>query len=283
MTDHDVLTLDHDGCRLHYRVRGPAGGPPVLFVQGVGVHGDGWRPQVDALADRFRCLTFDNRGMGLSQPAGGGRLTVERMADDARALMDALGWASAHVVGHSLGGLVAVRLALSARPRVRSLALLCTFADGRVAARPTPWILWVGTRTRIGTRRMRRRAFLQLILPPADFATLGAAGADALAARYAPLFGHDLADAPPVAMKQLGAAKRYDATPQLPDLAGLPTLVASATHDRIAPPWAGRAIAAGVPGARLVELPDAAHGVPIHQPGRVNSLLAEHLGDGGTA
>src|SRR5439155_1633821 len=81
--------VEHHGCRLVYRVGGD--GPPVLLVQGVGVHGDGWRPQVDALAGRFRCLTFDNRGMGRSQPAGG-PVTVEQMAEDARALMDARGW-----------------------------------------------------------------------------------------------------------------------------------------------------------------------------------------------
>ena len=117
--------VEHHGCRLVYRVGGD--GPPVLLVQGVGVHGDGWRPQVDALAGRFRCLTFDNRGMGRSQPAGG-PVTVEQMAEDARALMDAQGWDSAHVVGHSLGGAVALHLALTTPPRVRSLSLLCTFA-----------------------------------------------------------------------------------------------------------------------------------------------------------
>ena len=57
--------VEHRGCRLACSVRGE--GPPVLLVQGVGVHGDGWRPQVEALAPRFRCLSFDNRGIGHSQ------------------------------------------------------------------------------------------------------------------------------------------------------------------------------------------------------------------------
>src|SRR4051794_31384796 len=120
-------TLDYRGCRLSYAVRG--NGPPVLFIQGTGTHGDGWRPQVDELSTRFRCLTFDNRGMANSQPHAG-PLTVEQMAEDARALLDTQGWASAHVVGHSLGGLIALQLALDAPRRVRSLALLCTFARG---------------------------------------------------------------------------------------------------------------------------------------------------------
>src|SRR5207247_6353917 len=141
----------------------------VRLLQGVGFHGGGWRPQVDGLADRFRCVWFDNRGVGLSQPRGG-PLTIDQMADDARAVLDAAGCESAHVVGHSLGGLVALNLALSARDRVRSLSLLCTFARGKDATRLTLAMLWIGTRTRIGPRRMRRRAFLELVLSPGELA-----------------------------------------------------------------------------------------------------------------
>jgi pimeloyl-ACP methyl ester carboxylesterase len=122
--------LDHGGCRLAYEVVGE--GPPVLFIQGVGVHGRGWLPQVEALSSGFRCLFFDNRGMGGSQPLTT-PLTVEQMADDARALLACQGWESAHVVGHSLGGPIALELALSAPERVRSLSLLCTVARGRDA------------------------------------------------------------------------------------------------------------------------------------------------------
>lgn len=271
---NDFPPLEHRGCRLVYHVRGD--GPPVLLIQGVAVHGDGWGPQVDGLADRFACMSFDNRGMGQSQPLGG-PLTVEQMAEDALALMDARGWPSAHVVGHLLGGLVALHVALTARRRVRSLALLCTFADGRVPTRLTPWMMWVGLRTRVGPRRARRRAFLRLIVPPGELAALSAADQDALAESMAPLFGHDLADQPPVVMKQLAAMKAYDATPRLAELAGVPTVVASGAHDRIAPPAAGRALAAGIPRARYVEWPDASHGVTIRDAGRVNALLAGHF------
>lgn len=263
--------LDHRGCRFVYDVQGK--GSPVLLIQGVGVHGDGWRPQVAALSARFSCLTFDNRGMGRSQPAGA-PVTVEQMAEDAAALMDAEGWESAHVVGHSLGGLVALHLALSARPRVRSLALLCTFAGGRDAAPLTARMVWLGLRSRVGTRRMRRRAFLRLVMPPGTVADVDP---DGMAERLAPLFGHDLADQPPIVDAQLAAMRAYDATPRLGELAGVPTLVVSAVHDPIAPPRAGRVLADGIPGARSVEMADASHGVPIHRAGEVNALLLEHL------
>src|SRR6185436_21003433 len=85
----EPATLERQGCQLSYRVEGD--GPPVLFIQGVGVHGDGWLPQVQGLSARYRCLTFDNRGMGRSQPVTG-PLSVEQMAEDALALMDAQGW-----------------------------------------------------------------------------------------------------------------------------------------------------------------------------------------------
>lgn len=244
------------------------------MVQGVGLHGDGWNPQVDGLAGSFRILTFDNRGMGASLPQGT-KLSIETMADDALALMDAAGFGAAHVAGHSVGGLVAIAMALRARERVSSLALLCTFADGRDAVRLTGRMLRLGLRSRVGTRRMRRHAFLEIVLPPAALAN---ADRDELAERLAPLFGHDLADQPPVAMKQLGAAARFDATGRLGELGGIPTLVVSAAHDPISRPECGRTLAEGIPGARHEVLADASHGVPIHDAARINALLREHWG-----
>lgn len=259
------------GCRLHYEVGGA--GPPVVFIQGTGVHGAGWAPQTAVLQSEFRCLSFDHRGMGASQPTGA-RPTIEQLARDTLVLMDAQGWASAHVVGHSLGGLVALEVALAARPRVRSLALLCTFARGRDATRLTPTMLWTGLRTRIGTRAQRRRAFLELVLPAS---ARDDAETEAIAADLAPLFGHDLADQPPIVMAQLRAMTAYDATPRLAALAGLRTVVMSAAADRIAPPPLGRALAAGIPGAVYHELVGAAHGMPIHRAPEVNAVLRAHL------
>lgn len=264
-------TTPHRGCTLSGSVAGD--GPPVVWVQGVGVGGTGWRPQVEALSAHFRCLSFDNRGFGASQPVGEA-LTVELMAEDVLALMDAQGWDSAHVVGHSLGGLAALYVAQKARARVRSLALLCTFATGAIPTRMEPGLLGLGLRTRLGTRRMRRHAFLELVLPPD---VLAQADRDALAEQLGELFGHDLADSPPVAMHQFRAMGRGDATPFLSSFAGLPTLVVSGAHDRIAPPSAGQALAAGIPGARYVEIANGAHGVPVQLPERVNALLREHL------
>ncbi len=264
-------TIDNQGCRIAYDVRG--NGPPVLFIQGVGIHGDGWLPQIDGLAERYTCISFDNRGMGRSQTASG-EITVEKMADDARAIMDAQGWDSAHVVGHSLGGLVALHLSQICPKRVRSLALLCTFVNGREAAPLTLRMMWLGMRTRLGTRCMRRRAFLRLIMSPES---LVGTNTDELAARLAPLFGHDLADQLPIVGKQLRALRAANAQPLLGELADIPSLVVSAGYDPIAPPRIGRKLAEGIPGARYIEVPEASHGLPIQFPERVNEMLLEHF------
>lgn len=262
-------SLQVKGCALSYAMFGD--GPPVVMVQGVGVCGSGWAPQVDCLRSRYTCLTFDNRGMGASQPLGT-TLTISQMAEDVLSLMDAQGWESAHVVGHSMGGLIALEAALMAPRRVRSLSLLCTFAKGRDATRLTPRMVWLGLRTRIGRKSWRRRAFLEIVTPPGKMGDPVALGE-----RLSSLLGHDIGDQPPLVPKQLAAMSAHDVTRRLGELKGIPALVVSAQFDIIAPPASGRAIAAGIPHARYVELPGAAHSVPILDANRINDLLMDHL------
>ncbi|MEN9574307.1 MAG: hypothetical protein RL514_2162 [Verrucomicrobiota bacterium] len=261
----------HDAPDLHYDLVGH--GPPVLFIQGVGVTGDGWLPQVEGLSREFQTLRYDNRGLGRCVPSRG-PISIEVMAQDARALMDCVGWDSAHVVGHSMGGVIAQQLALDVPGRVRSLSLLCTFARGRDAARLTPWIFWMSLRTRLGTRPMRRRAMLEMLWPPAALDGLDTA---ALAARVGALVGRDLANNPPILLRQLRALARHDASGRLGALAGLPTGVLSAEHDRIAQPDSGRRLSELIPGARFQLLSAVSHGVTLHQPELVNGWLREFL------
>lgn len=248
-------------------------GPGVLLIQGVGVIGEGWRPQIDGLCDRYTTISFDHRGLGATV-LGSAPLTIESMALDALAIMDAERIERFHVAGYSMGGLIAQEVALRAPARVKSLALLCTFARGKQATRPTPAIILIGLRTRVGTRAMRRNAFLELVMPPALLATSDRAQ---LAETLRPLFGRDLADQPPIILKQLAAMAKYDASGRLGQLAHIPSLVMSAELDRLALPSFGRELATAIPGARFVELPGAAHGVPLYAPGEVNALLANHF------
>lgn len=264
-------TLLHRGCTLAYEVSGS--GPPVVWIQGMGLHGRGWAPQVDVLDARYRCLTFDNRGMARSQPVGE-RLTVPLMVSDVVALMDREGLDAAHLVGHSMGGLLALATALEHRARVRSLTLLSTFARGSDASRPRGPMIWIGARTMIGTRRMRRLAFLEMVMPPE---VLASKDRDTLAAELEPIFGHDLGERPPIVMSQLSATGAYDASPRLGELAGMPTLVVTGAEDIVAPPSFGKALAQGIPGARWIEVAGAGHGLPIQMTERTNALIEEHL------
>jgi len=269
-----MTLLSTDGATIAYERAGS--GPPVLLIQGVGVIGRGWQPQIEGLASEYSLYTFDNRGIGGST-MDGRALSIEAMAGDALAVMDASGVARFHVVGHSMGGVIAQEVALRAPARVRSLCLMCTVVRGRDASGLTLPMIITGLRTRIGTRAMRRRAFLDLVMPPDALRSIDRA---ALCDRLGGLFGHDLADQPPIVMPQIRAMARYDARERLAQLAAIPTLVMSAAHDRIAPPASGRQLAAAIPGARYVEYPDAGHGLPIQHADRVNAALREHFGRG---
>ncbi len=273
-------TLDRDGVALFYEVAGSSG-PPVLLIQGCGVAGEGWRPQIDALARDHRVAVFDNRGIGKSGlPSTTGKpvtLNVADMASDARALMDHLAWDSAHVGGHSLGGVIAQQLALDTPARVRSLSLLCTFFRGRDGARLTPWILWLSIKMRVGSRASRRRAFLEMVMPGSVLDAMPAAAIDAMAADIGRLFGRDLADQPTIVMQQVKALGAHDTSAQLDRLSDLPTLVVSAAEDRVAPPAQGRALSSAIRGSRYVEVENAAHGVVIQKADAINALLVEHI------
>ncbi len=264
-------TLATTGASLRYSRTGD--GPPALLIQGVGVIGNGWTPQVEGLRGRFTLVSFDNRGIGASVNRDG-RLTIEDMAADALAILDAEGIDRVHVAGHSMGGVIAQALALQAPTRIKSLAFLCTFARGKDGSKVTLPMLATALRMRIGTRAKRRSAFLELIMPERY---LEQVDRPALAAQLEPLFGHDLAEQPPIVMEQLRAMSKYDAGARLRELETIPTLVVSATDDRIASPGdRTRARRGRYPGSKYVEIAEAAHGLPIHRPAETNALLAEH-------
>jgi pimeloyl-ACP methyl ester carboxylesterase len=242
------------------------------MIQGVGAQGTAYNPQIEILKARYACLTYDNRGIGASQPAAK-TITVNQMARDALALMDHVGSSSAHIIGHSLGGLVALELALMARPRVRSLTLLNTFASGAAASHMTLRLLWIVLRLQFAPRPFRRDAFMELVLAPGE----GKAKVRGLAERMARVLGHDVADLPSISNQQLSAMRAADVTGRLAELSGIPTLVISGEKDMIARPSLGRAIASGIPGARYLEIAGASHAFPILEAERCAALIMEHL------
>jgi pimeloyl-ACP methyl ester carboxylesterase len=263
--------VDTRGARISYTRTGS--GPAVLLIQGVGATGRVWRPQTEALSPHFTVVHFDNRGIGASAFSGR-NLTVEDMAADALAVMDAEGIEAFHVVGHSMGGAIAQELALRVPERVSSLSLMCTFARGRDAMNPSWNMIWSGLRSRVGPRASRRAAFLEMVVPREELDILGA---ERMHARLAELFGHDLAEQPPISSRQLRALTRYDASGRLGGVTDIPALVMSAERDRIARPESGRRLAEAIPGARYMEVPLAGHAVPAYRPEAVNGALLAFL------
>ena len=194
------------------------------------------------------------------------------MAADALAIMDAEGIERFHVAGHSMGGVIAQALALRAPARVKSLAFLVHVARGKDGSTVTLPMLATALRMRIGTRAMRRNAFLELIMPERYLQQVDRAR---LAAELHPLFGHDLADQPPIVMKQLRAMSKYDAGARAGAARGsyprsssrLPRI--ASRRRRPAGHWPRQ-----FPELEVLEIADAGHGLPIHRAAEINELLA---------
>ncbi|MBQ0959395.1 alpha/beta fold hydrolase [Ideonella sp. 4Y11] len=143
------MQISAHGVAIEVDDQGPMSGPVVLLIQGLGMQLTDW-PQalVDDLVGRgHRVLRFDNRDAGLSQGfdatalAAGLAYTLSDMVQDALGVLDALGVARAHVVGASMGGMIAQRLAAAHPGRVASLTLVMTTAGARGLPAPTPQAL----------------------------------------------------------------------------------------------------------------------------------------------
>ena len=108
-------SVEHEGAAIAYRVDGPPAAPPLLLANSLGTTSAMWDDQIGTLAQRFLVIRYDHRGHGGST-ATAGPYTIELLAADALAVLDALGVASASVCGLSLGGAVALWIASHARP-----------------------------------------------------------------------------------------------------------------------------------------------------------------------
>jgi pimeloyl-ACP methyl ester carboxylesterase len=115
-----------NGMNLYYEIHGD--GYPVILIGGLGSQTESWATQVPLYSKHFKVIVFDNRGAGRSDKPEG-RYTTEGMADDAAALMDALGIGKAHIVGKSMGGMLGQWLAIKYPDKVRKLVMGCSSAS----------------------------------------------------------------------------------------------------------------------------------------------------------
>ncbi|MBP6078213.1 MAG: alpha/beta fold hydrolase [Xanthomonadales bacterium] len=288
--------LQRGGVEIDYAVHGPDAGPPLLLVMGLGMQRTAW-PQslLDALVQQgFRCISFDNRDIGLSTryDAHGvpplhrviaARLlrrayrtpyTLPDIADDGAAVLDHLGIAQAHVLGISMGGMIAQHIAARHAARVRSLTLMST-SSGRLGlplpsasvlklmlSRPSSRIsldaaidYWVRLFELIGSPaypmprdEMVRRAEASLRRAPTG---------TGVARQLAAILGDG------------------DRTPLLRRL-DAPTLILHGTDDAMVPLAHGHDLARVIPGARLHTLRGWGHDLPEALSAEFAALIAEH-------
>lgn len=262
-------TATIDDIQLHYDVAGA--GTPVLLIMGLSVPGSAWRFQHRAIAERHRVAWFDNRGAGRTD-APPPPYTMARLAQDALGLMDHLGWADAHVVGISMGGMVAQHVALDHRDRVRSLSLIATSAGGTMARLPTAAGTWHFMKALLGPKQGRIDATARLLFPPSYRTT-------ADMAKICEILREDFGKPPKKDGRrgQLRAVFGHDTRRRLGELVGLPTLVIKPGRDILVRPVQAERLHAAIPGSTILRLPEAGHGLLRQEPDAINAALLSHF------
>ena len=255
--------------RLSFERYGDAG-PRVLLVMGLGMQGKVWQPQVEELARDHRVVVFDNRGIGKSDPLTG-TPTVRDFARDALRVADEAGFETFHVVGVSLGGMIAQELSLLEPARVCSLTLIATHAGGPFGLAPEPRGLVAFARSFVGPRAGRIRALQELLYPAGFLETVDKAQLDA---RMKLQVG-DRAR-PRTVLGQLFAVVRHDTRKRLHRLR-TPTLILRPDKDILIRPSHSDFLAARIPNARLERVSDAGHGITFQSASLVSRLVREHV------
>ena len=260
-----------NGINIHYKIQGE--GDPLIMISGFGSTQSDWRFQTSAFKVRYRVITFDNRGVGKSdKPAG--PYSTKMMAADTIGLMDHLGIQKAHVLGASMGGMIAQELAINYPERVNKLVLACTFAVRDKASESTPKSSQgkeLYTKSRPSEPRIRKyfdalsglafnrrsyRIFITLMMKvmsrlTSPSATVGFSG-------------------------QLDAVLTHNTIDRL-KLIQAPTLVITGTQDRLINPTSSDVITNPIPKARLVKLEGGSHAFFIEMRSQFNKEVLNFL------
>jgi 3-oxoadipate enol-lactonase len=239
----------------------------LLLVQGLGYTRSGWGPAREMLAERYRVLSFDNRGIGESDIPNG-PYTVAQLAGDAVSVLDKAGVGRAHVVGASLGGMVAQELALSYAGRVDKLVLACT-TPGGAASYPMP----------LRTQRLMAQA---PTLPPQVALRRfveNAVAPEAPTAVVDEIYDHRLNHPPDLAGwgAQAAAGAGWDALDRVSGISA-PTLVVTGTADHVVDARNSRLLADRIRNARLERIDDAGHMLFWERPEEFVRIVEEFLG-----
>ncbi len=242
-------------------------GEPLILIHGLADDHRAWRRALPSLMLRHRVLMYDLRGHGgtsLGRPDG----TLEQLGADLASLMDSIGVDTAHVAGFSLGGTIAMRMAIDHPSRVRSLVLVAT--SSRVGRAAADWY--------------RERVAMVDRSDPQLRATLDRDTADVYAQSPAELEEGLLirrqSTADPRgyanACASMAALNTAPLDPALGRISA-PTLIVASELDRHCPPKAAEIIAAGIEGSRLEVIPGAGHPIPVEKPGELADSINAFL------
>jgi len=271
---HHLVATD-DGGAIHVVERGS--GTPILLVHGVTLSVDVWAYQLRDLADRHRVVAMDQRGHGSSR-AGSDGYSFERLASDVLAVLDALDLQGAILVGHSMGGMVALQLAVeqpqALAKRVAGLVLVAT--SGGPVTRLPGWdtvVTMLSPGIELGLTRSQSKG--RLLSPTGNMAYLSSRLA--FGTRPAPAqveLTRQMAKAiSPLTVAELWASVLgFNAHDSL-GIIDLPVLVVVGTRDHLTPPWNARRLMAVLPRATLLELAGCGHMVMLERRSELNDAL----------
>jgi pimeloyl-ACP methyl ester carboxylesterase len=256
-----------NGIDLHYVEAGR--GEPLLLIMGFGGDHLAWAFQTTVFAHAYRVIAFDNRGAGQSDVPDV-PYTSRMMADDAAGLLDHLGIERAHVLGVSMGGMIAQELALNHPRRVRSVQLHCTLA------RPDNYLRALSANWRVIREKVTPAEWLRIValwlFSPATYAERPEFVETVIQTGIANPHPFTLTGF----LRQGDAIRTHDTVDRLGKLAA-PTLVSVADDDILVPPRFARELAGAIPGATLTTIERAGHGYFWERPEAFNAMCLEFL------
>ena len=248
---------------INYAIEG--NGTPLVMIAGLGVDLSLWKPQVSAFKEHYQVITFDNRGVGKSDKPEGS-YSAKLMAEDTIQLMDFLKIENAHVLGASMGGLIAQEIAINYPERIIKLILVSTWAcQDNEANGITPNMLEaMKLPTRRGFKRLLGACFNKIfyrliVVPYLKFQTR----------RMKELEITGL-------MGQVECVKEYSSLDRLP-LIKVPTLVLTGTKDRVIKHESSDTIYQKIPNAKLVKIKNGSHAFCMEMSKAFNKEVLEFL------
>jgi pimeloyl-ACP methyl ester carboxylesterase len=251
-----------NGIEINYRTAGQ--GEPLVMIQGFSSNQSGWYAQVPFFKKYFQVVTFDNRGVGRSgKPAG--PYTTRMMADDTAALMDCLGLKKAHILGISMGGMIAQEFAINHPERVNKLVLAATFSCKEGSSGDAPEQVEA---LKLSPSRMARRMIDLALNKPLYRLTGGLlAKIQLLTVKPSDRIGLD---------GQKLACNSHNTLTRLRHIK-VPTLVIVGTQDHIIKPSSSDVIASQIPHARIVKVEGGSHALNMEHKNLFNQTVMEFL------